>query len=299
MDASTVLTIKEFSKLAGVHQTTLRYYDDIGLLLPAKRGDENNYRYYTLFQLTTLKLITVLVSLGVPLSVIQEMVKGRTPESVIEMISRQESILDRKLHELQAAYSVLHTFRKNMQNGLTGKAGEIRLEDMEDTHLVLGPENRFKSEDESFHENFLNFCHSANEYRVNLDYPIGGYHYNMASFLDNANHPDKFFSLDPLGNCTREAGKYLVGYNGGYDGDFRELARRMAAYAQENELEFVGPVYVVYLLDEISIKEPERYLARISVHVKKKKESYRRKNYSSEQWCPVKSTCVNPQCMKG
>ena len=45
----------------------------------------------------------------------------------------------------------------------------------------------------------------------------------------------------------------------------------MAAYAEENELVCKGPVFVVYLLDEISIAEPDGYLASVSVAVAPKK----------------------------
>jgi len=38
-------TIKEIADLAGVITRTLRYYDHLGLLPPAKMG-ENGYRYY-------------------------------------------------------------------------------------------------------------------------------------------------------------------------------------------------------------------------------------------------------------
>ena len=140
MNDSTLLSIKEFSNFTGVTQSTLRYYDEIGLLPPAERG-ENNYRYYIPFQIITLNFISVLVDLGIPLANINEMVKNRTPESMIELLSQQETILDRRLYELRSAYSVIHTFRRNIQNGLMGHAGEVRIETLDEINYVLGPVN--------------------------------------------------------------------------------------------------------------------------------------------------------------
>ena len=137
----------------------------------------------------------------------------------------------------------------------------------------------------------MNFCNSADDYRINLRYPIGGYHYDIDSFLNAPGQPDKFFSLDPLGNCTRRAGKYLVGYTKGYYGEFGDLPQKMASYAQEHNLVCSGPVYTVYLLDEVSVTKPDEYLARLSVSVSEPKPL---ENVKS---CPVITTCVKPHCV--
>ena len=63
-------TIKEIAGLAGVTTRTLRYYDQIGLLLPADIGD-NGYRYYNQDSLLKLQQILFFRELDVPLSEIQ------------------------------------------------------------------------------------------------------------------------------------------------------------------------------------------------------------------------------------
>ncbi|MDR0469644.1 MAG: MerR family transcriptional regulator [Peptococcaceae bacterium] len=265
-----LLTIKEFSNFARVPQSTLRFYDEIELLTPILRGDENNYRYYSPQQLKALNFIEVLIDLGIPLATIKDMVKERTPESMIDLLNRQETILDRKLNELRLAYSIIHAFRTNIQTGLLGPGDDVREESLDELHFVLGQENDFKrnvDEDAMFRQ----FCDMASEYRINLRYPIGRYHNDMESFIDKPNWPDKYFSLDPIGNCVRSAGKFLVGYRRGYEGDFGDLPQKMAEYADYHHLLFKGPVFIVYLLNEICLKDPSQYLACISVNVSKKR----------------------------
>jgi len=275
VEDSALLSVKEFAKFTGLKRSTLRYYDDIGLLSPTVRGNDNNYRYYIPLQLTTVKFINVLVRLGVSLATVSEMLKDRTPENMIELLSQQETILDRRLHELHSAYSIIHTFRKNIQNGLTGRAGEVRVEMLDEINYVLGPPNEFGSS-KNYYVTFKQFCKDANANRINLEYPVGGYYHDIDTFLKEPDCPDRYFSMDPHGNCARQAGKYLVGYRQGYHGangyygDFVDVPQKMAAYAEEHDLIFHGPVYVVYLLNEISTKEPEQYLSRISVSVSKK-----------------------------
>ncbi|MCL2462662.1 MAG: MerR family DNA-binding transcriptional regulator [Defluviitaleaceae bacterium] len=268
MDEATLLSMKEFSNFTGVRQSTLRYYDQIGLLPPVTR--KNKYRYYVPYQIIVLNFINVLITMGVPLSIVDKMTAERTPENMIQILSQQEVKLNRQLLEIQTAFSIIHTFRQNIQAGLTGGEGAISVQDMDEFNIILGPENSFE-EGGSFYKPFINFCNSAPDYRINLRYPIGGYHKDMKTFLKAPGQPDKFFSLDPYGNQTCKAGKYLVGYKRGYYGQFADIAQRMDAYAQDNNLVLHGPVYVIYLLDEISVKDPSQYLARIAISVTKKR----------------------------
>ena len=272
MKETTLLSIKDFSEFTGVKQSTLRYYDEIGLLPPVSRG-ENNYRHYVPYQIILLSFINVLIELGVPLSMVKEMSKSRTPEKVIELLNRQEEKLDVRLYELQQAYSVIHTFRKNIETGLTAKIGEVNVVELEELNIVLGPETDFE-ENQSFYVPFVNFCNSAHEYRINLRYPIGGYHNDIDQYLKTPGEPNRFFSQDPIGNVKREAGNYLVVYNQGYYGEFPGIRELITSYAEEHNLGFHGPVYVLYLLDEISTVEREKYVSRIAVRVEEKKKRY-------------------------
>jgi DNA-binding transcriptional MerR regulator len=269
MNDTTLLSIKEFSKLTGVNRSTLRYYDEIGLLPPAGRG-ENNYRYYAPFQIIVLNFINVLVDLGVPLSTIKDLSVERTPKNVIELLSKQELALDKSLYELQTAYSIIHSYRNNIQSGLLARAGEISVQEINESRYVLGPENEWTGKD-SFYEAFISFCNSAIKNKINLRYPIGGYHDDINAFLKAPGQPDRFFSEDPHGDKIRKAGQYLVAYNCGYYGQFEDVSQKMLSYAEEYDLVFNGPVHVIYLLDEVSIANPSQYLSRISVSVSAKR----------------------------
>lgn len=277
MNEETLFSIKEFSDFTGVNQSTLRYYDEIGLLPAASRG-ENNYRYYVPFQIIKLNYINVLIDLGVPLSAIKDMDLNRTPENVIKLLNQQEDKLNYKLNELRTAYSIIHTYRKNILQGVAAHDGLIRVEEMPDIHFVLGHPNNFDFKNHiTFYQEFIRFCRAADEQRINLRYPVGGYHNNITSFFEYPNRPDRYYSLDPLGNKIRPQGSYLVGYKKGYYGEFGDIPQKMGEYVEEHDFVCKGPVYVLYLLDEISITEPDQYLSRISVAVSPKNKIKRLK----------------------
>ena len=52
-----MLTIGEFSNICRVSTKTLRYYAEIGLILPDEINPENGYRYYSIEQLEKMLLI--------------------------------------------------------------------------------------------------------------------------------------------------------------------------------------------------------------------------------------------------
>jgi len=261
-----MLSIKDFSEFSGVSQTTLRYYDEIGVLPPAMRG-KNNYRYYTPMQIIILNFINVLIDLGVPLAKIKDVSEHRTPQIMVELLGTQEDILDARLHELRTAYSILHTYRKSIQTGLLADENFIGVKEMNEVKLVEGPQNDFR-DSESFYLAFIAFCNSAEKHRINLRYPIGGVHDSMEGFLQAPSEPHRFYSLDPCGNTTRPGGKYLVGYHRGYYGQFGDLPEKFDKYAKDNGLIYTGPVYSHYLLDEVSVANPHNYLSRVIVRLK-------------------------------
>jgi DNA-binding transcriptional MerR regulator len=266
MDNSTMLSIKAFSDFTGLSESTLRYYDQVGLLVPAFRG-ENRYRYYSPLQTITVDFIKVLFTVGVPLATIKEMNKTRTPQSVLVLLMQQENKLDAQLHELQTAYSIIHTYRNNIQAGMAADIRDISVQELNEARITLGQVADFSGA-ATFYAPFMEFCNMAHENKIDLHYPIGGVYEDIHVFLRTPSQPTRFFSLDPRGNSKRKAGQYIVAYNKGYYGEFGDLPQRLVAYAQAQGLSFCGSLYITYLLDEISVIDHNQYLSQIVVGVR-------------------------------
>ena len=69
-----MLSIGEFSKICGVSQKTLRYYDEIGLIKPNEINPKNNYRYYSINQREKMLFIMKLKSYSFSLDEIKELI---------------------------------------------------------------------------------------------------------------------------------------------------------------------------------------------------------------------------------
>ncbi|MEO0836423.1 MAG: MerR family transcriptional regulator [Cyanobacteria bacterium J06642_3] len=66
--------IGEFSKMAQVPASQLRYYDEIGLFAPIESDRETGYRYYSMKQLAQLNRILALKNLGLSLDQVKRFV---------------------------------------------------------------------------------------------------------------------------------------------------------------------------------------------------------------------------------
>ena len=64
--------IGEIAKILGITRKTILVYEDMGLLTPAVKDENSGYRYYTADNMTQIRSIRSLQTLGLSLSEIKE-----------------------------------------------------------------------------------------------------------------------------------------------------------------------------------------------------------------------------------
>jgi DNA-binding transcriptional MerR regulator len=263
-------SVQEFAKLTGVEASTLRYWDDIGIFSPTKRDPENNYRYYSLPQILSVNFVSTLSDLNIPLKTIAELRKRRDPESFMTLLEKRERQLDMELRALRLRSSIIHARRELISYGLKVDETQILVMQRDKKAIILWPRNEYK-EGDTFLEPLAAFVNQAEEQRVNLDFPVGGYFDSLESFQNAPNRPDHFFSADPVGTQARKEGEYLVGFARGYYGEVGDLPDRMITYAKENNLTVTGPLYLLYLHEETCTQEASNYLSQACIAISRKK----------------------------
>lgn len=85
--------IGEFSKMSKTSITTLRYYNEIGLLQPEQIDRCSGYRFYTSKQLFTLHRIQSLRQLGLSIDEVRLMLAGQDKDRILEK-RRKELLLE-------------------------------------------------------------------------------------------------------------------------------------------------------------------------------------------------------------
>lgn len=86
--------IGEFSKLTQVSIRMLRYYDEVGILKPAKINNENGYRMYSVEQTRTLNKIIFLRDIGFSTEEISYALKQWDSESLKKELKMKERAIE-------------------------------------------------------------------------------------------------------------------------------------------------------------------------------------------------------------
>ncbi|MDR1014980.1 MAG: MerR family transcriptional regulator [Coriobacteriales bacterium] len=261
-----LLSIHEFSKLAEIKASSLRYYDELGLFAPCERS-ASNYRYYSPQQVTAIKAINLLQDMGVSVRDIARISQNRSPETVLHIIGQHTDDLQAQADEIRRKLGVLHTYEDLIHTAMAADEALIEVRRLEEHPLALGSKTAHPPSSDRFYPEFVDFCAEASSLGIDLSYPVGGLFDSLEDFLQDPDRPNCFFSYCPDGEQARPAGDYLVAYHRGHYGQAQSLPSRIRAYIDTHHIEVTGPVYNVFVLDEITMIERDDYLLQFSVRV--------------------------------
>ena len=113
-----IYSVKELSELSGVTSRTLRYYDDIGLLVPKRKGS-GAYRTYDAEDVSRLQEILLLRELGIELSEIKNIIDNSDE-------IRSDRLL-KHLSSLEAQKNKLDILIKNVKKTIKAEKGEVKM----------------------------------------------------------------------------------------------------------------------------------------------------------------------------
>lgn len=105
--------IGEFSKLTNLSIRTIRYYNDIGLLIPEEVDIFTNYRYYGKRNIYEAKIIEELKSVGFTL----EEIKNNWNHFDDKLFLQRKETLLKQINEKNAAIRKVDELRSKISNG--------------------------------------------------------------------------------------------------------------------------------------------------------------------------------------
>ena len=112
MNKAGYLKIGELAKQTGIAVGTLRYYSDLGLLLPVHRGD-NGYRYYSENASSQVQFIKKAQAIGFTLEEIKQILdvrdRGEKPCSLVQ------TLLDNKIEQLEIQIKKMTLFKRELE----------------------------------------------------------------------------------------------------------------------------------------------------------------------------------------
>ncbi|MGE5379895.1 MAG: MerR family transcriptional regulator [Methylocystaceae bacterium] len=115
-------TIQKLGRMAGVSTRTLRYYDEVGLLKPA-RINSSGYRIYGLAEVDRLQQILFYRELGMGLENISELISSPSFDEVKALKEHRQQLLDKRAQ--------LDLLLINVDKSIALKEGRIIMTDQE------------------------------------------------------------------------------------------------------------------------------------------------------------------------
>lgn len=164
-------TVNKLAKLAGISTRTLRYYDEIGLLVPA-RISSNGYRIYGRNEVDRLQQILFYRELDVPLDEIRRILSAEDFNGL--------SALQNHLSALKGKRDQLDLLITNVEKTIKALKGEIVMSDKEkfegflkkmvdDNEQKYGKEIREKYGDETVDRSSAKFLNMSREQYTELE----------------------------------------------------------------------------------------------------------------------------------
>ena len=127
MDMSKLFRIGDVARLFHLSVSSLRHYEEIGLLEPEYTEPESGYRYYSVRQFEALNTIRYLRALDMPLSEIADFLHNRDVGRIEEKLRRQKAAVAEKKEELNRIERKIDNRLAQLYDARTSELNKITL----------------------------------------------------------------------------------------------------------------------------------------------------------------------------
>lgn len=119
--------IGEMAKLFHLSVSSIRHYEDLGLILPEKTDENTGYRYYSTRQFEAFNTVRYLRALDMPLSEISDFMKDRDVDKIEQKLRAQKLSVEQKLLELRRVEKKIEKRLESLVDAKNSRLDEIYL----------------------------------------------------------------------------------------------------------------------------------------------------------------------------
>lgn len=264
---NNLLSIGKMAKMNHVSISTLRLYDEMGLLKPRYVDADTGYRYYDWDQNARLDMIAYMKELGVSLREIGSVLQKQDITLIEQILVQKNEHCHAQMRELrlrhnavERAIAAIERYRKSPTTGT------ISLEYI-DRRLIWGipcRTNFYASDIRSYEEMLmelrwmlhLNDIHHIHSYGVGTS--VLRHNYEAGDFIADQIFifADKQLASICHGVRIQDSGMYACIYLDSYD-DEMDYATRLLAYCRQNHYAIIGD-YICEVLTEFNVFDSDK-----------------------------------------
>lgn len=291
-------SIGEVSKICSIPIKTLRYYDEIGLMVPEFRNEESRYRYYSKRQMVNLFIIRQFRTLGFSLKNIKELFSDSHLKDFNEKINERLEEIDEEIKELETKKAAALYLRDRIVKG-----GEILAHNDEDFDSAAGDSlglinveyiakgtlyfsrsimEKYQNEEVSL-ERWIDITENCQRNHLTVVSPIIVTYYDnvLEQFLRKDCDVEFGVLVEKNGTNYRGGVQTNIRPFGGFEavtkvhvGSYRNIMLshvRMVQWINQNDYEIAGPISEEFIVSPIDIDNEDEHITKIIIPIKKKK----------------------------
>lgn len=261
----TYYKINEISKLYGIGQDSLRYYEELGILHPKR--DHNNYRQYTTSDIYRLNVIRDLRNLNFSMQAIKNYLEHRTIANTLSLLEEEERIIDQKIEDLRQLKQDVRHRQQAVSSCMEIEEGKMEILELPQRCCVAFTSDVVQEDME------YQLIKLSKEYEKNI-YTIANF--NTGCFLtmdaDGTIHPASVFIVgDTLQSYefTLPEGTYLnLYYRGKRDTSYHHL-KKMMAYCHARGYRILDAMMEFFIIDTHETRLVEEYITQLQIHIER------------------------------
>ena len=276
-------SIREVSEICNIPSKTLRYYDEIALVVPEFRDESSRYRYYGKDQIITLCIIRKLRKMGFGLKAIQCIISGNTATDLERNIETKLDEIAEEINSLERTYYSMKAFMERLKTGvdlLTIKepmeVEDVAIETIRPTNLVYTRKTmaNYANAEVSL-DRWVELSNLCDELDLKSDGSyIVTYHSNpLEQFLYTDTDIEFGISVEDVGEAKefRTFGNFTAAtaiHLGNY-ADIMQTHVRLVQWINKNQYKIVGPVSEEFIISPLDINNINEHVTKIIIPVEK------------------------------
>ncbi len=275
MNTSELFSIGDVARLFHLSVSSLRHYENIGLLKPEFTDPQTSYRYYSVRQFEVLNTIRYLRVLDMPLSEIADFLSGKDVGLIEEKLQRQKAQVIAKQQELKRIERKINNRLRQISDAQCSEFDIVKLIKKPSCRMVWIMEKLCISSSLDMEAPMRRLESSQAEPLVFLGKVGLGISQEHLTAGEFGQYDGMFLILDEEDNFNGDTVLIpdqlyaAVRFHGSHS-EALEQYNKVMHFIRENQLDVGGISQEVTMIDYGITNDPEKFVTEIAVPVVKK-----------------------------
>lgn len=174
-------TVGEVHKRTGIPASSLRFYDDIGLVKPSYTDEKTGYRYYGYTEFWQLEIVKICKSMGISLKELKKVLESDDPNRFVELMMKERDTAQKRLAAMQKMVDDLNWMTERYEKVNAWNPNEFSVQHFKERNVLSVDADKLQDSD-SLHFALQCKAENALSHRDNIQREYG-YEFDLQAFI--------------------------------------------------------------------------------------------------------------------